>query len=305
MVAVVTQPDKPGDRGEPAPRPVAAYARDHGSPVLQPASLRDESFRQSVEDARPDVLVVASYGKIIPGWLLSLPRLGGINVHGSLLPRWRGAAPIHAAVLAGDRDLGVTIMQMDEGMDTGPVLETARMPYGAHDLSNLPETFDKLVEEMAECGGAVLGNVLLRLGNGEHIPPRLQEEESATLAPKITRASGNVEWNDQGADRISRMVYAYRSWPGVSCLLGGRRVHLTSVDVHAARLEGEPGCPVAIVPEGLAVATVDGTLVVKELRPEGRHDMTARSFVNGIPALRQLPRRTLDALDTIGANASH
>src|SRR5437868_5338355 len=220
VAAVFTQPDKPAGRGHHlhAP-PVKQLALEHGIAVHQPARIKtNEEVRAIFENLQPDVCVVAAYGKILPAWLLQIPRLGCINVHASLLPRYRGAAPINWAIANGERETGVTIMQMDAGMDTGAMLAKRAITIG--DAETAPE----LSVRLADLGAALLSDTLPKIERGE-IVAEAQNNDEATYAPLLKREDGLLDWR-WTATEISNRVRGFQAWPGVYTTLGGARLHL-------------------------------------------------------------------------------
>jgi methionyl-tRNA formyltransferase len=276
VVAVVTQPDRPGDRGRPAPRPVAATAGELGLPLHQPARIRDPDAVAALADLGLDALVVAAYGQILPTTLLDAPRLGGINVHASLLPRHRGAAPVAAAILAGDAETGVSIMRMEAGLDTGPVWATRSTPIGPR------ETAPDLTDRLAVMGADVLVDVLARLEREPSWAPEPQDGSRATYAPRLTREDGRVDWAEQGADEIDRRVRALQPWPGVTASLAGLDVRIhdgSATGAHAGSTP--PGEVVAVVGGSADVATAAGVYRIERLQPPGRRVMEAAAFLRG------------------------
>src|SRR6202011_2538465 len=222
VVAVVTQPDRPGSRGAPAPRPIRDVAAQAGIEVLAPSRIRETGAVDAILATAPDSIVVAAYGQILPEPLLERPRFGAINVHASLLPRWRGAAPIAHAILAGDPVTGVTIMQMDEQLDHGPILALSETAIGER------EDAQQLGARLAGLGAGLLVDTLGRL---ELIEPREQDHSAGTLAPKLSREDGELSW-DLDAAEIDRRVRAFQPWPGVTLPFQGDRVKV---------LRGHPG----------------------------------------------------------------
>lgn len=275
VLAVVTQPDRPGDRGRPAPRPVADAAGEQGLPVQRPVRLRDPAAIAALTELRPDALVVAAYGQIVPAELLEAVPLGGVNVHASLLPRWRGAAPINAAILAGDRETGVSIMQMDSGLDTGPVYAMRSTPIGDR------ETAPELSARLAGLGATLLIEVLDRLDRGEPPLPRPQDDSKATSAPRLRRADGLVDWARLDAAAVDRHVRALQPWPGSTATLAGEAVRL--LEGEALHDEGAtaPGTILASEHRSLEVACRAGVYRIDALQPAGRRAMDAAAWLRG------------------------
>ncbi|MGH7819299.1 MAG: methionyl-tRNA formyltransferase [Candidatus Binatia bacterium] len=273
VAAVVTQPDRPSGRGRPVGAPaVKKLALARGIPVEQPEKLRDPAFLARLRGTAPDAFVVAAYGKILPKALLDLPPRGAINVHGSLLPKYRGAAPIQRAILAGEKKTGVTIMRMNERMDAGDILLQREMPI-------LPDdTGESLGARMAKVGADALLEALALLERGElHATPQLESE--ATLAPMIRKEEGEIDWK-RSASEIERAVRAFHPWPGAWTRLRGKLLKLRRAAV-APHADAPPGTVVEARGETIRVATGDGTLACGELQLEGKRAMDARELVSG------------------------
>lgn len=293
VVAACTQPDRPAGRGRRAKAsPVKQLAEERGVAVLQPSSLkRDPEAVESLADLRPDVIVVAAYGLILPPAVLELPSAGAINVHASLLPRWRGAAPVTYALLAGDEVTGATIMLMDEGLDTGPILAQRETPVRPDD------TTGTLTERLARLGAELLGETLPRWLAGE-ITPRVQADDGVTYAPRLAREEGRLVWTDDAAE-LARRVRALHPWPGAFAILpDGRRMKVHQASVlegsdsqvsHGleARQRSEdlaPGHVVAV--DGVpAVVCGTGLLRLDVVQPEGKRQMEGAAFLRGVPSL--------------------
>ena len=275
LLAVVTQPDRPGSRGRPAPRPVGETADLLHLPVLRPERIRAPESVEAIMALQPDALVVAAYGQIIPLALLDGSRFGGINVHGSLLPRWRGAAPVAAAILNGDERTGVSIVRMDVGLDTGPVYATRAIDVAPTDTTPL------LAERLAEHGAAVLLEILDAVASGAAVATP-QDDAQATYAPRLTREDGAIEWAAVTAVAVDRRVRALQPWPGVSAPLGGRRVRLIAGEVGDAPATGVvPGAIVATAGEDLEVATAAGVYRIAIVQPAGGRPMGAAAYLRG------------------------
>jgi methionyl-tRNA formyltransferase len=276
VAAVVTQPDRPGDRGRPAPRPVADVAIELGVPILQPARVRGPEAVAQVLELRPDALVVAAYGQILPASLLDAPPHGGINVHASLLPRWRGASPIAAAIRAGDDVTGVSIMRMDAGLDTGPVFATHSTPITPDDTTPV------LAERLARIGAELLVEVLAAIESGTASPPQAQDDSAATLAPRLTRADGELDWMS-GPLEIDRSLRALQPWPGTSIPLGGERVRLLRGEpaTASATSPAEPGALLGVTGGSVLVACRGGAYRVDEVQAPGRKPMDAAAYLRG------------------------
>jgi methionyl-tRNA formyltransferase len=281
VAAAVTQPARPGSRGRPALRPVADAATQLGIPVLQPERIRSGPDVEEILGLGADVLVVAAYGQILPRTLLDGHRFGGVNVHASLLPRWRGAAPIARAMLAGDPSTGVCIMRMEAGLDTGPVYARRVLPIDAD------ATVAGLTETLAVAGSEELVGVLAALERGTAADTP-QSEDGVTYAARLTREDGLLDWSARTADEVDRMVRALSPWPGVTGalagvgvrILAGRPVAPTEVEIpdSAGAL---PGSVVRIEGESAFVATAAGLYRIDTLQPPGRRAMSAAAFLRG------------------------
>lgn len=275
VVAAVTQPDQRGGRGRKAllPPPVKVTAMAHGVPVMQPRSLRRESAVAVLRELRPDVIVVAAFGQILRPAVLALPPHGCLNVHASLLPRHRGAAPVAAAILVGDAETGVTIMLMDEGVDTGAILAQRAVRIAPTD------TTGTLTARLAVMGRDLLLETLPRWLAGE-IAPQPQDEARATYAPPLAREDGCIDWR-RPAVEIARMVRAFDPWPGAYTMMGGNVLKIIQArSLPGWRGEAVPGTVVR-VPEGLAVATGEGALLLESVQPAGKRPMTCRAYACG------------------------
>ncbi len=275
---VLTQPDRPAGRGmRLTPSPVKQLALDLGVPVAQPRSLRldgkfadeAEAGRAALEAARPDVLVVAAYGLILPQWVLDLPRLGCLNIHGSLLPRWRGAAPIHRAIEAGDAETGITIMQMDAGLDTGDMLLVEREPIGFDDTTGL------LHDRLAALGARLVVQALADAAAGTLKPVR-QPQAGVTYAHKIAKAEAAIDWT-LPADVIERRVRAFDPFPGATFQARGETVKLWRSQVERLDASAAPGTVIAVDGQQLVVACGDGALALLDVqRPGGKRGPVAQ-----------------------------
>lgn len=284
VVAVFTQPDKPAGRGKQMHTPpVKTLALEHGIPVHQPAKIKtNEEVRAVFEQAAPDACVVAAYGKILPEWLLAIPKLGCINVHASLLPAYRGAAPINWAIAKGERETGVTIMQMDAGMDTGAMLAKRAIAIGEE------ETAPELTARLSHLGAELLSETLPRIERGE-IRPEAQDDSQASYAPLLKREDGLIDWQ-RTAGEIANRVRAFQPWPGAYTFVRGARLTIwrageVSPDVMADEpsREVEPGTIVRLDETGVMVWCGGPTLLrVAEMQLEGKRRMSARNVANGL-----------------------
>jgi methionyl-tRNA formyltransferase len=259
--------------------PVKQFAVDHGIAVVQPRSLRlDGRFaedamaaRQQLEAVAPDVMVVAAYGLILPRWVLQLPRLGCLNIHASLLPRWRGAAPIHRAIEAGDGETGITIMQMDEGLDTGDMLLTERLPIAETDTTAL------LHDKLAALGGRLVVEALELAACGGLVPIP-QPEAGVTYAHKIDKAEAPIDWK-LPADVIERRIRAFDPFPGAVAQLAG--VPIKCWHAELAHGNGAPGTVLAVDDSGPVVACGHAALRITEMQKPGGRRLPAREFLSG------------------------
>jgi methionyl-tRNA formyltransferase len=276
VVAVVTQPDRPRDRGQRL-RPSAIKAAAGGrAPVFHPARLADPGWLDELRAGRPDLGVVAAYGRILPQPLLDLPRLGMINVHASLLPRWRGAAPVHRAILAGDRETGITIMRVVLALDAGPMLARRATPIDPD------ETSADLEARLAGMGAVLLGDTIDRLAAGP-VPETPQDERLATYAPRLDRAESAIDWQ-RPARAVHDQIRGLQPWPLAAARLQGRRVLLRRSQVADETSRGAaPGVIERIDRDAIVVATSPGAIRITELQVEGRPPMGAREFLHGRP----------------------
>ena len=273
VVLAVSQPAKPvGRSAEVADPPLARRARELAIPVFQPPTLKDDAAVARLAEANADLFVVVAYGKILAQRVLDLPRLGCVNVHGSILPRWRGASPVQAALLAGDAETGVSIMRMEAGMDTGPVYAASGTPIGAD------ENAGALSARLAGDGAALLVATLPRIASGEAEAVR-QDDALATICPKIRREDGRADFARPAVDLVRRLR-AFTPWPGLFAFRGGRRVKLLA----ARDVEGRPGAaPGEVLAAGneIVLACGERALSVTLLQAEGRKPLDAGAFSRG------------------------
>ncbi len=279
LVAVVAQPDRPAGRGQALREPATkAWARARSVPVLQPEKVRDGKLAAELAALRPDVLCVAAYGRILGKDLLELAPHGALNVHGSLLPRYRGAAPIQWAIARGEAETGVSIMQMDEGLDTGDVLLQRVLPIGAAD------TAETLAPRLAALGGAALAEVLAGLA-AERLVPVRQDATRATLAPILSRDDGRIDWA-RPAKEIHDRLRGFAPWPGAWTTLDGKVLKILDASCEDARAEAAtwvPGTAEPISGRGLAVwCAHPSILLVRRLQLEGKAPQAAADFANGL-----------------------
>ena len=280
VIAVVTQTDKPKGRGhEMAFPPVKEVALEAGIPVLQPQRARDEAFIEELKALNPDIILVAAYGKLLPKALLDMPKFGCINVHASLLPKYRGASPIQWAVLNGDEKSGVTIMHMAETMDTGDIIMTKEVMLTAE------ETAGSLHDKLADIGGPLLIEAMDALETGR--APRIrQNEEEATHVRMLDKTMGNLDFS-QPAVQLERWIRGLNPWPTAYTKLDGKMLKLWKAEVVSTEelakevKNQKPGTILAVAKDSFDVLTGDGVLRVKELQLEGKRKMTAEEFLRG------------------------
>ena len=273
IVGVFTQPDRPAGRGKKLmPGPVKVLAETHGLPVFQPASLRPEENQKLVADLNADVMVVVAYGLILPKAVLDMPRLGCVNVHGSLLPRWRGAAPIQRALWAGDAETGVTIMKMDVGLDTGDMLYKLACPITAEDTS--ATQYDKL----ADLGPQGLIETLQQLADNT-ATPEVQDEAQVTYAEKLSKEEARIDWSLSAA-QLERCIRAFNPWPMSWLMIDEQPVKVWKASVINGNASAEPGTIIDASKNGIQVATGEGILNLESLQPAGKKAMSAQDLLN-------------------------
>lgn len=272
VVAVYSQPDRPAGRGKKLQASaVKLLALEHGLPVCQPVSLRKEDAQQELAAFNADVMVVVAYGLILPKVVLDTPKLGCLNVHGSLLPRWRGAAPIQRSIWAGDAETGVTIMQMDEGLDTGAMLLKAAIPIAAEDTSAT------LYEKLADIGPKALLDTLAKL---EHIEAEVQDDSLANYAEKLSKQEARINW-ELGAEQLARNVRAFNPWPVAFFELADGPVKIWQAEALPSLAQGKrPGTIVQADKQGIRVATADGDLLLTQLQIPGKKPMPVVDILN-------------------------
>ena len=269
---VLTQPDRPAGRGmKPHASAVKQLALQHGIAVYQPQRLKDPTTHEPIRAAKADVMVVAAYGLILPQAVLDLPRQGCLNIHASLLPRWRGAAPIQRAIEAGDAESGISIMRMEAGLDTGPTLMKESLPIAQDD------TAATLHDKLAVLGAAMIVDTLSQL---ERLAPVTQPEAGVTYAHKIDKAEAVVDWSNDAAT-LSRKIRAFNPFPGMTTSLRGTPVKLwQALPIEAS---GEPGAVLSTGSSGVAIATGRGAICVTQLQKAGGKRLSATDFLSGFP----------------------
>jgi methionyl-tRNA formyltransferase len=274
VVGIVTQPDRPKGRGHSlVPPPVKVIAQRRGIPLLQPLKIKTPDFLDALAAWKPDLIVVTAFGRILHAPILNLPPKGCVNVHGSLLPKYRGAAPVQWAVINGERETGITTMLMDEGMDTGPMLLQERIPI-------LPEdTAGTLASRLAELGGRLLVETIRQLKAGT-VTPRVQDNSQATMAPLLKKEDGVIDWT-HSAQSIANRVRGLSPWPGAYTFLGHDRWNIWSAVAKPMRSDGQPGTIIAVTKHSIQVATGAGMLELVELQTANSKRMTAAQFLAG------------------------
>jgi methionyl-tRNA formyltransferase len=276
VVLVLTQPDRPAGRGmKLQPSAVKAVALAHQIPVFQPERLKDPASHETIRQAAADVMVVAAYGLILPQAVLDLPRHGGINIHASLLPRWRGAAPIHRAIEAGDTQTGITLMQMDAGLDTGPMLLSEVISIKDD------ETSGQLHDRLAALGAKL---IVKALGQLDQLKPQSQAETGISYANKIDKQEAHLDWS-QPAPVLERKIRAFNPFPGATVLLAGKPVKIWQARISSGDRPADtiPGAVIAASREGIQVACGKGVLLLTELQSPGSRRMSCSDFLHGAP----------------------
>ncbi|KAF1699221.1 methionyl-tRNA formyltransferase [Pseudoxanthomonas jiangsuensis] len=274
VVAVYTQPDRPAGRGRGlAASPVKLEAIARGIPVLQPETLRRRASQDALRALAPDLMIVVAYGLILPQAVLDIPRFGCWNVHASLLPRWRGAAPIQRAIQAGDAETGVCLMQMEAGLDTGPVLLEQRTPIAD------AETGGQLHDRLAELGAQVLGDGLGLLRAGIRPVPRPQPEEGASYAHKLDKAEARLDWN-RPAQELARTVRAFNPWPVAEATVAGERLRIHGAVALPLAHDAAPGTLLVAGRDGIDIACGEGALRLRVVQREGGRAITAADWLN-------------------------
>ncbi|BFT32115.1 methionyl-tRNA formyltransferase [Alteromonas sp. D210916BOD_24] len=271
IVAVYTQPDRPAGRGKKlTASPVKVLAEQHQIPVFQPESLKNEDAQETLAALHADIMVVVAYGLLLPTAVLNAPKLGCINVHGSILPKWRGAAPIQRSIWAGDTQTGVTIMQMDEGLDTGDMLHVATLPITPSDTS--ATLYDKLAELGPEALVEVLDNI-------ENYPPQKQDDTLASYAKKLSKEEALINWQDD-AEQIERNIRAFNPWPVAWMKVDDQNVKVWAAEVVPLDQQAKPGTIVRANKEGITVATGKQALRITVLQIPGKKALPAADVIN-------------------------
>lgn len=272
VIAVYSQPDRPAGRGKKLKASeVKQLALTHDIPVYQPENFKSDEAKQQLADLDADIMIVVAYGLLLPKAVLETPKLGCINVHGSILPRWRGAAPIQRAIWAGDAETGVTIMQMDEGLDTGDMISIATCPIEAHDTSA------SLYSKLAELGPTALIDTLATIADGTANAEK-QNDKLANYAKKLSKDEANIDWQ-MPAQQIERNIRAFNPWPICFTQMQGNTVKIYAAEL--VNLDGNVGKVLAADKTGITVATGEGALKITQLQPQGKKPMSVQDFLNG------------------------
>lgn len=274
VVGVVTQPDRPKGRGQLlTPPPIKLIAQREGIPFLQPVKIRVPEFLTALADWKPDLIAVTAYGRILHSPILTLPQMGCVNVHGSLLPKYRGAAPVQWAVINGETETGITTMLMDEGMDTGAMLLQESLPIAPED------TAGSLAPRLAALGGRLLVETLARLKAGT-ITPQPQDHALATMAPPLKKEDGLIDWASSAAS-IANRIRGLSPWPGAYASFGGERWMVWSAVPCSVKADAAPGTIIDVTKQALQVATGDGVLILKEIQPANSKRLTVAQYLAG------------------------
>lgn len=273
VIGVFTQPDRPAGRGNKlTASPVKTMAEQHSIPVFQPKSLKPEENQSLIAELQADIMVVVAYGLLLPKAVLDMPRLGCINVHGSLLPKWRGAAPIQRSLWAGDRETGVTIMQMDVGLDTGDMLLKVSCPILPDDTSAT------LYEKLAGLGPDALLETLEQISAGKAVAEK-QDDSQATYAQKLSKEEAKLNWH-LSATQLERCIRAFNPWPVSYFIIDDQPVKVWQAQAINAEIKAEPGTIIQAGKQGIQVATSEGVLNILQLQPSGKKSMSAQDLLN-------------------------
>ncbi|MBV2189124.1 methionyl-tRNA formyltransferase [Providencia huaxiensis] len=273
IVGVLTRHDKPAGRGKKlTPSPVKVLAEEHQLPVFQPVSLKDSENQQWIKNQNADLMIVVAYGLILPQAVLDIPRLGCLNVHGSLLPRWRGAAPIQRSIWAGDTETGVTIMQMDAGLDTGDMLYKAICPITPSDTSA------SLYDKLAITGPKALIHTVEMLSSGQCIAEK-QDGTLANYAEKLSKEEARINWQDD-AVHIERCIRAFNPWPMSYFMVEEQLIKVWQAEVLTETHDKQPGTIISADKKGISIATGNGILNITQLQPPGKKAMSAQDILN-------------------------
>lgn len=281
VIAAYTQPDRPAGRGKKMHKsPVKALAEQHDIPVYQPLNFKDNADQQALSALNADLMIVAAYGIILPKVVLDTPKLGCLNIHASLLPRWRGAAPIQRAIQAGDTETGITIMQMDEGLDTGNMLWVKKTPINPDDNGGT------LHDRLAQLGAEAMLETLERLDSGE-LNNEQQDDQHACYAHKLSKADAHIDWS-QSAESIQLTIRAFNPWPVAYTVEADKRIRIFEAEVVDQNTNHPPGTVINKSREGVVVACGQGAINIKKLQLPGAKAMSVSDFVNGGKAMLEI-----------------
>ncbi|HDY72876.1 MAG TPA: methionyl-tRNA formyltransferase [bacterium] len=276
IITIITAPDKPvGRKQEPLPSPVKKWAEENRLPVLQPQKIRDSEWIKKIQELNPDLIILCAYGQIVPKEILEIPKYGALNIHPSLLPKYRGASPVHAAILNGDKISGVTIMLMDEEMDHGPILASTKLQ-----ITN-SQTYKQLSDELADLGAKLLINTLPDWVDGK-IKVKTQDHSKASFCKIIKKQDGKIDW-DKSAEEIERTIRAFHQWPTSYTFFNNKQLKVLGADTK----EGKIKKPSEVFTENkeLMVQTGNGILILKQIQLEGKKPMSDQDFLNGHPEI--------------------
>lgn len=277
VTAVVTQPDKQKGRGKTLQiTPVKECALKHNIPVFQPAKIKEKEAVEKLAEYEADIFVIAAFGQFLPGEILSMPRFGCVNIHASLLPAYRGAAPIQWAIINGEEKTGVTIMQMekvDRGVDTGDMLLKKEVPISSK------ETGESLHDKLMEAGAQLIVEALIKIEKGELIP-RKQDDAKSSYAGRLTKAMGLIEW-EKSAVSIERLIRGLNSWPSAYTVFNGKTLKIWEADVISEDVDEEPGTITGISKEAITVAAGEGSIQIKSVQLEGKKRVSVKDFLLG------------------------
>jgi methionyl-tRNA formyltransferase len=276
VISVYTRPDRPKGRGRKStPSPIKELALSYHLPVYQPVTLKEKDVQDQLADQKPDILIVVAYGLILPQGVLNIPKWGAINVHASLLPKYRGAAPIQWSILSGEKQSGITTMRLDAGMDTGGILLQGKEPIFETD------TTQSLHDRLAEMGGRLLKETLARLRLGT-LSPQPQDSSLATYAPPLKKNQGEIQW-DLPAEKIDQQIRGLFPWPGAFTFLQGKRLLIHQAGLEPDEIQGTPGMIRSLKEGALQIYTGRGTLSLKEVQLEGHRRMSSGELLRGFP----------------------
>ena len=279
IIAVITAPDKPVGRKQIlTPSPVKKWALENNLPVLQPDKIKKPGWVTKIKELNPELIILCAYGQIIPKEILSIPKYSALNIHPSLLPKYRGASPIQAAILNGDKETGVSLMIMDEEMDHGPIISNLKSQ-----ISNLKLTYDELSEKLADLSAELLIKTLPDWIGGK-IKPQAQDHAKATFCKLIKKEDGKIDWN-KSVEEVERQIRAFCEWPESYTDFNGKILKIIEADSENKNTEKKPGEVFLDENKNICVQTGNGILILKQIQLEGKKPMTAKDFLNGHPEI--------------------